>query len=90
MPRKTSPPPFRDRIKDFRRVDASALVPNPKNWRIHTDAQRAAYRSLVAELGFAGAELVRELPDGRLMLIDGHMRAEEQPPLRGRVVPLRH
>jgi hypothetical protein len=77
MPRKTDPQPFRDRIKDFRRVDASELVPNPKNWRIHTDAQRAAYRGLVAELGFAGAELVRELPDGRLMLIDGHMRAEE-------------
>src|SRR5271170_4447345 len=77
MARKASPPPFRDRVKDFRRVDASELVPNPKNWRIHNDAQRAAYRGLVAELGFAGAELVRELPDGRLMLIDGHMRAEE-------------
>ena len=77
MAKKFDPPPFRDRIKKFRRVQASDLVPNPKNWRIHTDAQRAAYRGLVAELGFAGAELVRELPDGRLMLIDGHMRAEE-------------
>ena len=39
--------PFHDRIKDFRRVDASDLVPNPKNWRTHNDRQRAAYRGLV-------------------------------------------
>jgi ABC-type molybdenum transport system ATPase subunit/photorepair protein PhrA len=77
MPRKKPPALFRDRIKDFRRVPASELLSNPKNWRIHSDAQRNAYRALVAELGFAGAELVRELTDGRLMLIDGHMRKEE-------------
>jgi hypothetical protein len=28
MPRKTNPPAFRDRIKDFRRVDTSELVPS--------------------------------------------------------------
>jgi hypothetical protein len=28
------------------------------------------------EVGFAGAELARELPDGTLQLIDGHARAE--------------
>jgi hypothetical protein len=31
----------------------------------------------MSSIGFAGAELVRQLPDGRLMLIDGHMRQEE-------------
>jgi len=67
---------IRDRIKDFRRVPANELRPNPKNWRTHPKAQMDALRGLLAEVGFAGAELARELPDGSLMLIDGHARAE--------------
>ena len=35
-----------------------------------------AIRGILAEVGFAGAELARELPDGSLQLIDGHARAE--------------
>ena len=31
---------------------------------------------LLAEVGYADALIARELPDGRLMLIDGHLRAE--------------
>jgi ParB-like chromosome segregation protein Spo0J len=31
------------------------------------------------EVGFVDALLARELPDGRLMLIDGHLRAETLP-----------
>jgi hypothetical protein len=31
---------------------------------------------VLAEIGMAGACLARELPDGSLMLIDGHLRAE--------------
>jgi hypothetical protein len=27
---------IKDRIKDFRRVKASELKPNPKNWRKHS------------------------------------------------------
>lgn len=78
----TKPPPtpeatIRDRVVDFRRVPASQLVPNPRNWRIHNDAQRRLFRDMLARIGFAGAELVRVLSDGRLMLIDGHMRQEE-------------
>jgi DNA modification methylase len=67
---------IRDRIKELRRVKASELVPNPKNWRRHPKQQSAALKGLLAEIGFADALLVRELPDGRLMLIDGHLRAE--------------
>lgn len=67
---------IRDRVKEFRRVPASELRPNPKNWRTHPKAQQDALRGLLAEVGFAGAELCRELPDGSLMLIDGHCRAE--------------
>jgi ParB-like nuclease family protein len=68
---------IRDRIKDFRRVPASSLRPAPANWRTHSPAQRDALNGLLSEIGFAGATLVRELPDGSLEIIDGHLRAEE-------------
>lgn len=70
---------IRDRIVDFRRIQASELVPNPKNWRRHPKAQRDALDSLITEIGYAGASLVRQLDDGRLMLIDGELRREIRP-----------
>src|SRR5579863_9799707 len=72
---------IRDRIKELRRVKASELIPNPKNWRVHPQAQAEALRGLLAEVGFADALLARELPGGKLMLIDGHLRAETTPDL---------
>lgn len=66
----------RDRIKEFRRVKASELAPNPKNWRTHPKEQQDALKGVLAEVGMADAVLARELADGTLMLIDGHMRAE--------------
>jgi len=68
---------IRDRIRELRRVPASELLPNPKNWRTHPTAQRNALKGVFAEVGIADAVLVRELADGSLMLIDGHLRAEE-------------
>ena len=70
---------IRDRIKEFRRVKASQLRPHPKNWRTHPPAQQNALRGVLAEIGYAGALLARELPDGSLELIDGHLRAETTP-----------
>lgn len=67
---------IRDRIVELRRVKASELHPNPKNWRTHPEQQLDAIRGVLAEVGFAGAELARQLPDGSLQLIDGHARAE--------------
>lgn len=67
---------LKDRIKELRRVKASDLVPNPKNWRTHPEAQKNALMGVLAEVGIADAVLARELPDGSLMLIDGHLRAE--------------
>jgi hypothetical protein len=80
-PKATKPsgyPPvkIRDRIRELRRVPANLLVPNPKNWRTHPKAQQDALRGVLAEVGMADAVLARELPDGSLMLIDGHLRAE--------------
>jgi hypothetical protein len=76
---------IRDRIKEFRSVLASDLRPNPKNWRTHPAHQQDALRGVLAEVGIADAVLARELPDGSLMLIDGHLRAET---LGGEVVPV--
>ena len=70
---------IRDRIKELRRVKASELRPHPKNWRTHPSAQQDALRGVLAEIGYAGALLARELPDGSLELIDGHLRAETTP-----------
>jgi hypothetical protein len=70
---------IRDRIKELRRVRAAELRPNPRNWRLHPPAQQEALRGLLAEVGYADALLARELPDGTLMLVDGHLRAETTP-----------
>jgi hypothetical protein len=70
---------IRDRITEFRRVHAADLRPNPRNWRVHPNAQRNALRSILAEIGYASALVVRELDDGSLELIDGHLRAETTP-----------
>jgi len=67
---------IRNRIKELRHVPASDLRPNPKNWRTHPKAQQDALRGILAEVGMADACLARELEDGTLMLIDGHLRAE--------------
>ena len=42
---------IRDRIRELRRVKASLLVPNPKNWRIHGKQQAAALKGLLREVG---------------------------------------
>jgi len=41
-------------------------------------------RAILTEIGYAGAALARELPDGSLELIDGHLRSEES---SGQMVP---
>jgi hypothetical protein len=70
---------IRDRIKELRRVRASELQPNPRNWRTHPRIQQEALKGLLAEIGYADALLARETPDGGLVLIDGHLRAETTP-----------
>ena len=70
---------IRDRIKELRRVKASELLRNPRNWRTHPAVQARALRALLTEIGYADALIARELPDGQLQLIDGHLRAETTP-----------
>ncbi len=80
--------PLRDRIKELRRVRAAELSPHPLNWRTHPPAQRAALEAMLREIGFANALLARELPDGSLQLIDGHLRAETNPEMEVPVLVL--
>jgi DNA modification methylase len=88
-PPATNPPmEIRDRIRELRRVRAKDLIPNPKNWRRHPRQQRSALRGLLDEIGYADALLARELPDGRLMMVDGHLRAEITPDIEVPVLVL--
>jgi DNA modification methylase len=70
---------IRNRIRELRQVRAGDLTPNPKNWRTHPQAQQDALKGILAEIGYADALLARELDDGSLMLVDGHLRAETTP-----------
>ncbi len=69
----------RNRIKGHRRVRAADLVPHELNPRLHSEAQCAALAALYEEVGFARSLLAYELPDGRLKLIDGHLRQSMDP-----------
>lgn len=46
---------------------------------MHPQAQQDALRGILTEIGYADALLARELPDGRLMLVDGHLRRDLDP-----------
>jgi hypothetical protein len=70
---------IRNRVKALRHVRAGDLRPNPRNWRRHPKAQQDALRGILAEVGYVDALIVRELPDGGLEIVDGHLRAETTP-----------
>lgn len=68
---------FRDRIKCFKRLNPEDISPDPLNYKIHTPDQRKHFRSILEEVGIAGAVLVRETKRGKYQLIGGHMRKSE-------------
>jgi hypothetical protein len=70
---------IRNRIKHHRRVRAGELLPHELNPRIHSDIQRETLAALYEEVGFARSLLAYELPDGKLKLIDGHLRRDLDP-----------
>jgi DNA modification methylase len=76
---------IRNRVRELRTMRAGDLRPSPRNWRTHPPAQRDALQGVLAEIGYADALLARELDDGSLELIDGHLRAETTPDM---VVPV--
>jgi hypothetical protein len=70
---------IRNRIVRHVRVRAGDLVPHELNPRVHSNAQRRALELLYEEIGFARSLLAYPLADGRLKLIDGHLRASMNP-----------
>lgn len=60
---------MKDRVLELRRVKASNLRPNPKNWRSHPPDQRTALTAMLDKVGMATALVARELDDGTLELI---------------------
>jgi hypothetical protein len=71
---------MKNRIREHRKVRVGDLVPHELNPRLHSDDQREALRALFGEIGFARSVLAYQLPDGRLKLIDGHLRQSELDP----------
>src|SRR5688572_22951469 len=67
---------IRDRIKELRKVKASSLRANASNWRLHPPEQKSALLGLLHEVGYVDAIMARELEDGGLEIIDGHLRAD--------------
>lgn len=74
----TTLPQVKDRVVELIRVRAGDLAPNPANWRRHPERQRAALRALLRQIGYADALLARR-DEGRLVLIDGHLRQSLDP-----------
>ncbi len=66
---------FRDRVVEMRRVKASDLHRHPRNPRKHPASQIAAMKGVYEQVGDAGAVVVYE-DEGRLVILNGHMRSD--------------
>jgi hypothetical protein len=66
---------IKNRIKELRQIKVSDIKANPKNWRTHPISQQNAMKGILDEIGYADALMVRETPEG-YVLIDGHLRTE--------------
>jgi ParB-like chromosome segregation protein Spo0J len=71
--------PIRNRIVEHVLVRAGDLVPHPLNYRRHSPRQRKALAASYQEVGFARSLLGYRLADGRIQLIDGHLRRDLDP-----------
>ena len=67
---------MRDRVVELLKLKPRQLRAHPRNWRQHSEAQRAAWQALRDEVGFAGAILARRAGKG-YEILDGHLRVEE-------------
>lgn len=67
---------IRNRVQRMEMVQASKLLKNDRNVRRHPIEQQGAIAAIFSKVGFAGAVIVRETPEG-LEIIDGHLRAEQ-------------
>jgi len=72
----------RNRIIAHLTVRAGDLVPHPLQFRLHPDTQRDTLVASLREVGFARSLLGYRLPDGRIQLIDGHLRRSIDPDMQ--------
>jgi len=72
---------IRNRIVEHIQVRAGDLVPHPLNFRRHPERQRRALAASYEEVGFARSLLGYRRPDGKVQLIDGHLRRDLDPVL---------
>ena len=70
---------IRNRIVAHVTARAGDLLPHPNNWRRHPPDQRRALEDSLGELGDIRSLLGYRLPDGRIQLIDGHLRRDLDP-----------
>jgi hypothetical protein len=70
---------IRNRIIAHTQIRAGDLVPHPLNYRRHPESQRAALVDSLDELGDIRSLLGYRRPDGRIQLIDGHLRRDLDP-----------
>lgn len=74
------PPQWRNRITGLIYLEnADEIAAHQDNWRTHDDAQREALRGLLGQVGIVGAAIgyFSAASDGKMKLIDGHLRQEE-------------
>jgi len=70
---------IRNRIVEHVEVMASELVPHELNYREHPEEQAEALAASYEDVGFARSLLGYRLADGRIQLIDGHLRRDYDP-----------
>lgn len=67
---------LKNRVVEIRKVKASDIQKNPRNWRLHPEQQRAALSGILDQVGFVGTLVGWINPDGQLELLDGHLRQD--------------
>jgi hypothetical protein len=76
VPAEPAGPVIRVRNKEVRLVKVSDIEDAPWNWRGHGEEQKKAFDALVEELGFYGHPDVYVTAEGKLRLVDGHLRKD--------------
>ncbi len=73
--KRSDPPaaPWKNRITGTGEEAPDQLLANPRNWRIHPEAQQGALASVLDEVGWVGQVLVNRRTGH---LVDGHLRVE--------------
>ncbi len=68
-----TPTPWTNRIVAHGEASPGDLVPNPENWRLHSDAQKGALAGVLGDVGLVQSVVVNRTTGH---LVDGHLRVE--------------